>query len=359
MRFQFRIESRMKKVFSSIALIIILFFAGCVEKFTPEIDEVQYSPVVEGLITDQPEVYTIRLYWSIPVGERKIIPMGRCAVEVHDDQGHIYKFTETLTPGTYVSDSTTFQGVVGRKYTLCINTKNATLKGYSYESIPVEMQAVPQIDSLYYEKAQINGTLPWGGQEEGYQIYLDTYDPTGECRFFRWEYTETWKFEIPYAVPNQKCWITNNSRVINIKNTTFHSDNRIVCHPVVLITNETDRLSRRYSIIVNQYSLSEEEFAYWEKLRNVAQDVGSLYDIIPCSIPGNIFCVENPDEKILGYFSVSARTSKRIYINAKFALSFYFYILCQRDPELMALDTRCVDCTTRGTLKKPDFWEDY
>ena len=67
----------MKKVLSSIFLIIILITAGCVEKFTPDIDEVQYFPVVEGLITNQPEVYTIRLYWSIPVGETKIIPLGR------------------------------------------------------------------------------------------------------------------------------------------------------------------------------------------------------------------------------------------------------------------------------------------
>jgi hypothetical protein len=349
----------MKKILSSFVSIIILITAGCAEKFTPDIDDVQYIPVVEGLITNQPEVYTIRLYWSIPVGETKIIPLGRCDVKVHDDHGHIYKFTETSTPGTYVSDSTTFQGVVGRKYTLRINTNNATPKEYSYESVPVEMKAVPPIDSLYYEKALITGTLPWGSQKEGIQIYLNTYDPTGECRFFRWNYTETWKFEIPYIVPNQTCWITINSKDIDIKNTMTLSDSRIVCHPVILITNETDRLSRRYSIIVNQYSLSEEEFAYWEKLQNVTQDVGSLYDIIPFSIPGNIYCVEDPGEKILGYFSVSARTSKRIYINTIFPLSLYFYRQCAMDPVMMLYNPRCLDCTYRGTLKKPDFWVDY
>lgn len=348
----------MKKILSSFVLIIILIIAGCVETFIPDLDEVQYVPVVEGLITNEPEVYTIRLYWSIPVGETKTIPLGRCDVEVHDDLGHIYRFTETSTPGTYVSDSTTFQGVVGRKYKLRINTNNAALKGYSYESVPVEMKAVPPIDSLYYEKVSVTGVSPWGGQKEGYQIYLNTYDPTGECRFFRWNYTETWKFEIPYPALNQICWITNNSKDINIKNSMTLSDNRIVYHPVILITNETDRLSRRYSIIVNQYSLSEEEFVYWEKLKNLTQDVGSLYDIIPFSIPGNIYCIEDPGEKILGYFSVSARTSRRIYINTLFPSSFYFYIKCELDTLLMLYDRGCKDCTRRGTLKKPDFWED-
>ena len=94
-QFQFRFSSKMKKILSTFVSVIILIIAGCTEKFTPDIDEVQYIPVVEGLITDQPEVYTIRLYWSIPIGESKFIPLGRCDVEVHDDRGI---FTGSLKP---------------------------------------------------------------------------------------------------------------------------------------------------------------------------------------------------------------------------------------------------------------------
>jgi hypothetical protein len=47
----------------------------------------------------------------------------------------------------------------------------------------------------------------------------------------------------------------------------------------------------------------------------MSQDVGGLYDITPSAIPGNMFCVEDPGEQMLGYFSVSAKTSKRIYID--------------------------------------------
>ncbi len=74
---------------SILVLIISLMIAGCVEKFTPEIHEPQYRIVVNGLITNQPEVYTVRLSWTIPFGGKTSFPMAGCNVTVHDDLGHI------------------------------------------------------------------------------------------------------------------------------------------------------------------------------------------------------------------------------------------------------------------------------
>ena len=130
--------------------------------------------------------------------------------------------------------------------------------------------------------------------EEGSQVYLNTEDPLGKCKFYRWDYTETWKFRLPYSVPNNTCWITNNSDDINIKSTSVLTEDRISRFPVKFISNETDRLNVRYTILVNQYSLNEDEYIYWEKLQNISEEVGGLYDITPSSIPGNIFCIEDP-----------------------------------------------------------------
>jgi hypothetical protein len=378
----------MKVMPYGLVLIIPLIVAGCVEKFTPEIHEPRYRIVVNGLITNQPEVYTVRLYWTIPFGGKTSFPMAGCSVTVHDDLGHIYQFSESSTPGIYLSDKTTFQGVVGRKYTLRINTLNATPAHYSYESVPVEMKAVPPIDSLFYKKVIISEAALTMNSQEGCQIYLNTYDPDGDCRFYRWDYTETWKFQVQYSIiANQVCWISNSSKNINIKNTSSLSEDRISRHPLIFISNKTDRLSKRYSVIVNQYSLSENEFAYWEKFKNAIQDVGSLYDKIPSSITGNMFCVEDPDEQVLGYFSVSAKTSKRIYIDETFRGLVNIYEKCAdatldikapipglnewawiiyTSPEdaehpykVITWNKGCVDCTVRGTTTRPEFWEDF
>ena len=370
----------MKQLLFIVFVFFQLIINGCVTKFFPEIVDDQKLLVVEGLITDQPEVYSVKLSWSIPVGsEQKVRPISGWNVEVHDDLGNIYQYTESPDTGTYISDKETFQGVVGRIYTLYINTLGVSSSHHSFESIPVEMRAVPPIDSLFYEKVTIREGTESRGPVEGCQIYVNTYDPEGKCRFYRWDYSETWKFEIPYNVENQVCWITYNSAKINIKNTSVLSEDQINRYPLYFISNETDRLSVRYSILVNQYSLSQEEYTYWEQLNNITQDVGSLYDIMPSSIQGNLFCVEDPDQQVLGYFSVSAKTSSRIYIDEQFRGPVNHYNDCYGNtyatgefiPGLnvyrwifyvgqgyveTTFHKECADCTARGTLTKPDFW---
>lgn len=100
-----------------------------------------------------------------------------------------------------------------------------------------------------------------------------------------------------------------------------------------------------------------------------------------------LYCVENSDEQVLGYFSVSAKTSKRIYIDGIFSGLVNPYKDCIDDtvwtdnPEnikginvytwiiqeshdwsgnfyLLTEDHKCADCTVRGTTTRPEFWED-
>jgi hypothetical protein len=374
----------MKKVSYILVSIIILITGSCITKFIPETDENPDLLVVEGIITDQPEAYSVKLSHSMPLGKLAVVkPLTGCTVSITDDRENIYKLAES-EPGIYITNMTTFQGVVGRKYTLHINTNNATAKHYSYESVPMEMKSVPPIDSLYYEKVVIKEKDESSAPQEGCQVYLNTHDSEGLCKYYRWDYTETWKFMLPYFVPNQTCWITNKADVINIKNTSVLSEDRITRFPMKFISNETDRLDMRYSILVNQYSVSEDEFTYWEKLQNISEDIGGLYDIIPSSIPGNMFCIEDPAEQVLGYFSVSAKTSKRIYIDETFRGLPNLYLECPYDTvsyyaaipglnttvwviidepydgyKVLTLTKGCADCTVRGTTTKPDFWTDY
>jgi len=364
--------------------VLMLFIGSCITQFIPETDEDQNLLVVEGLVTNEINGNTIRLSLSMPLGKKAVVkPLRGCNVTVTDDMGSTMYFPESSTPGIYRSAS---QGIIGRKYTLHVRTNTLT-NNYSYESLPMEMKAVPPIDSIFYEKIKIADKTAWSPLKQGAQIYLNTYDPTGTCKFYRWDYNETWEFRLPYSVPvNNTCWISNNASVINIKNTSVMSEDKINRYPINFISNETDRLKVRYSILVNQYSLSEDEFDYWEKLQNVIQEVGSLYDIIPSSVPGNVFCVENPSVKVLGYFSVSAKTSQRFFIKDYFSGIINLYSECIADtiygsaPEISGLNITawileqnlyaqppytvitnirgCADCTVRGTIVEPYFWND-
>lgn len=376
----------MRRIFNIVIFLFILIISGCITQFVPDTDEDPNLMVVEGLISDQPEVYTIKLSRSMPLGKKTTLkPLKGCTVIIKDNMGHTYTATESSTAGTYLTTPGTFQGVIGRIYTLHINTNNSTINHYSYESMPMEMKAVPPIDSLFYEKVVIQEKTEHSSAKEGSQIYLNTHDPQGFCKFYRWDYIETWKFRVPYNVPNNTCWITNNSNEIDVKSMSVLAQNRISRFPLKFISNETDRLAVRYTILVNQYSLNEDEFTYWEKLQNISEEVGSLYDITPSSIPGNIFCIEDPAEQVLGFFSVSGKTSKRIYIDESFRGLVNYYSDCPSDtiygrgtipglngyvwviddqpyamPPYRVITEKkfCADCTVKGTTTQPAFWEE-
>jgi Domain of unknown function (DUF4249) len=371
----------------NISISLLLILNGCITQFIPQTNESQKLLVVEGLITDQPGPYTIKLSSTLPLGTRNMAtPVTGYNVFIIDDIGNTFQFKETDT-GTYVSEPAKFRGTIGRFYTLHIKAKTS-VNNHKYESYPIEMKPVPLIDSVYYQKIEIPGDYQsrWPDRPEGCQVYLNTHDPTGQCRYYRWEYIETWEFRLPYTVPNSTCWVTGYSDKINIKNIVSMADARILKYPLNFISNLTDRLKVKYSMLVNQYSINEDEYNYWEKLQNVSEQVGGLYDMIPASVASNVYCIDNPDEKILGYFSVSASTSKRIFIKDHFNSQANLYTddACIADTiwggayipnlnstvwiiidrlrsegyQVITYTHGCADCTTRGTTLEPSFWKD-
>jgi hypothetical protein len=368
-------------------LLATLLLNNCVTEFIPHTSEYKELLVVEGLITNMPEAYTIKLSRPQQLGlPSRPNPVVGCVVNVSDDSGQSFSFSEKA-PGIYVSNPSDFQGVVGRFYTLHITT-DLNSNNLKYESVPMELRAVPPIDSIYYEKVTLAESSPNTIFQEGCKIFLDTHDSTNQCKYLRWEYSETWEVHIPYTVPNNTCWITNNSDVINIKSTTVLAEDKVLRYPLNLVTNSTDKLATKYSIQVNQYSMNEDEYLYWEKSLNTSEQVGGLYDMLPASVPSNVYNSDYPDEKVLGYFSVSGKTSKRIFVKDRFSgvLNPYTNDICIADtiwgvmsdpirdlgtsvwviishplpPPAYRVTTRvkdCYDCTLRGSNIKPDFWQ--
>ena len=361
---------------------ILVILTRCVTEFVPVTKENQELLVVEALITNKPEAYTIKLSRSLPLGERLTSnPQKGASVTITDDNGGVYTTTET-TPGSYSTDPSVFIGETGRKYALHITLTEIGGVPKHYESLPVEMTVVPAIDSLYYEKVSLShlaGYTP----NDGAQVYLDTHSADNSCKYYRWEFVETWEFHLPYMVPNNICWISNSSSLINVKSTAAIAEDKIMRYPLNFISNETDRLSIKYSILVNQYSLNEDEFNYWDKFKNISEQVGGLYDITPSSVPTNIWCTDDPSERVLGYFSVSACSSKRLFIKSNFRGLINLYSNCIADtiwtpgpiPHLgtsiwviiehtipppsyrvTTYEKGCYDCTVRGTNDEPSYW---
>lgn len=374
----------MKTVRYITLIFLQIVVCGCVVNYVPVVNDYEEQLVVEGLITDQPGINTIKVSWSEQIWDRQFPrPLKGCIVSISDNLGNTHELTEGTSWGTYITDSATFCGVVGREYTLHIKTTKEP-QNFSYKSRPIKMLPVPAVDSVYYEKEVFRSTnIPI----DGCNIFLDTHDPSNTCKFYRWEYLETWEIGIPFDFPNKRCWASQKSDVLNIKNASFLPEAKVSRFPVVSIQDPDDRLTIKYSILVKQFSLNEEEYNYWAGLKNTMVQTGGLYDIIPATIPNNIYCVEDPNRDVLGYFCVSAVSSKRLFIEDEFSGINDTYSDCYSDtiftsrpdtlPDVNAgiawivvdnskenppsvivtYDMGCIDCRTRGTNIKPDFWD--
>jgi hypothetical protein len=365
-------------------ILLISMTVCCVKDFAPVTDEYGHAIIIEGLITDQPAGSYVKLSATYPLWRRTAPKdVSGCTVSISDDLGNLYILKETFKYGVYSADYMNFRGAVGREYTLRVNTTKEF--GFlTYESEPTRMIPVPSIDSLYYQKKIIKdprSTL------EGCDIFLDTRDPESRCQFFKWEYLETWEYHLPFEKIDKTCWLSVSSDGILIKNSTGFSGGAIKKQPVLSINNPVEKLNIKYSILVRQYSLNENEFLYWDRLKNLTDQTGGFYDIIPSDLPNNLYCVEDSLRKILGYFSVSSVTSKRLFIKEKFQGSDISYNGCMTDfiytnrpdtipgldiniwiledhlnekpPYIVCTRNKsCVFCEARGTSIKPDFWDD-
>ena len=365
-------------------LFIVLILQGCVVQFLPEAEDFKDYIAVDALITDQNSRYKIEVTRTSPLGQSFTkIPVMGCFVSITDDLGNVHQCPESK-PGLYVSDSLSFRGEVGRKYTLHIEAD-----GHQFESLPVEMNPVPQIDSLYAYIID-NNTYQLGKTVQGYQVYVSTHDPANKCKFYRWDFAETWEFRLPWVfatVVNTICWKSASSNNIYIQNTSSLTENKVTGYALNFITTETDRLQVKYSLLLRQYSLSEDEYVYWDKLKRITENVGGLYDVVPMSIESNIYCTDTPSEKVLGYFSVSSVASKRMFIDNTLTgfpdfykycpvdtipigipipnLDINVFILEELNPDpasgqgfryVLTRYKQCVDCTLSGTNIMPDYW---
>jgi hypothetical protein len=109
----------MKALRLLVILLILLISDGCIINYVPKISDYEEVLVVEGLITDQPGVYTIKISKSQPMWKKQYPqPLTGCIVSISDDLGKTYNLKEiTSAFGIYTTDQANFRGVPGRVYT--------------------------------------------------------------------------------------------------------------------------------------------------------------------------------------------------------------------------------------------------
>lgn len=190
--------------------------------------------------------------------------------------------------------------------------------GKEYLSDYTAAKISPPIDSVTWK------------QDDDAVIYAHAHDATNNTRYYRWDYTETWSYESVLSTAwgvkdgmifakdpitqTDSCWRTANSTNILVGSSIALSGDVISYFPIATIPRHTEKLSKRYSILVRQYAINAESFRYMQLIQKNTEQLGGLFDGQPSQLEGNIHAAGDPNEPIIGYVTASTVTEKRIFI---------------------------------------------
>lgn len=292
---------------------------GCKKPYNPSIvSSPNHYLVVEGVINTGSDPTVISISQTVNLGESvQSSPQVGYTVTIQDEAGNpVTELHSPLNNGKYSSN-----GAVNldpsKKYRLHIaNTQKV------YESDYIAVKNTPAIDSI--------GFVPKGSN---LNLYVNTHDATNNTRYYRWDFEETWRFHARYesglivdpvtkAIRNRNeseasyyCFTGDASSNILIGSTAKLVSDVVYQAPITTIPSTAEKISVRYSILLKQYALTKEAYAFWENIRKNTEQLGSIFDAQPSQLQGNIHCVTDPKEPVIGYISITNVQQKRIYIN--------------------------------------------
>ncbi len=316
----FRIK---KKIFFAITLFLIVV-SGCVEPFEISPQTFDDVLIVEATLTNEEKTQVISLSRTGILGSTEPIWEEGADVIIIQDSNSTLRFLETQ-PGIYESESE-FAALPTSSYQLSITTRD----GDSYTSSQENLPSSAVIDDVIARKITNDDGI------EGIEIFVNSFDATGQSKFYRYSYEETYKIiaplwnqfeafvvsENPPSVdirlrPQEEliCYGNNASSTSILFSTTTLNEDRVSELPIRFIEKSDFIIANRYSILVKQIVQTEQAFQFYEKLRELSSQGNLLSQSQPGFLIGNVFPDQETSKSVTGYFDVSSVSTKRLFFN--------------------------------------------
>ncbi|WP_339815800.1 DUF4249 domain-containing protein [uncultured Imperialibacter sp.] len=309
---------------TGVLTVCLVVLTTCITPFDPELTDEEPKLTVEGLITDQPGPYRVKLSYSTTYtsgNAKSDFTIYDAKVIIKDDVGNEEQLTYTKG-GTYETKADGIRGEVGRSYSVQIELSD----GKVYESVPEMLPAVPPIDTIYAEYRDISGEFLQGE----FDVFVESKDPKDEENYYLWRWNNFERLDycriyttgsgafklVTYAVPCCGiCFdIVNCPGCVNVAADKLMNGNRI--SRVQLLTFPYDD-RKPYFVEAEQYSVSKAAYEYWQMVDHLTTNSGGVFDKPPITIKGNLSNATDPDERVLGYFGASGLKTKSVYFSRR------------------------------------------
>jgi hypothetical protein len=305
-----------KSLLSGLFLCTILVLPFCKQAYEPPAVKANNNYlIVDGVIDIGPETVTsIKLNRTKNLSDTTsvFVPELHAKMTIQSSVGASYPLQDTAGNGDYTSQPLTLDNT--QQYRIVVTTSD----GRKYQSDLVSGKPTPPIDSISWK------------QPSDLTFYASAHDPTARTRYYRWDFIETWEHDAPLPTPwgvkdglifavdstNQRaqCWTTIHSTNVIIDNSIALSQDLIDQFPIYTIPNGDEKLGIKYSILVRQYALAADAYNYWLLVQKTSQGLGTLFDVQPTQLVGNIHCLSNPSEPVIGFASASSIQQQRLFL---------------------------------------------
>lgn len=367
----------------------IIFITSCRENYTPpEVTTDHNILVVEGFIDVNSDTSYFKLSRTQKLGSSTSSkPEKGASISILSAAGTVLtQFTERAN-GEYVVYGAALSQA--QSYRLKIITSNAKV----YQSDLVTGKITPAIDSV---------TWKIDNEKNGIQFFVNTHDASNSSLYYKWDCEETWEYRayfdaqykymgdtiIEMRDPTEqiyRCWRFTKTSQIFINTTERLSNDIINNEKILFVPKGSNRFDQRYSVLVKQRALTKEAYNYWEQLKQTTELGGSVFDVQPTQLLGNLYCVTNANEPVIGYISATTTAQKRIFIDKNdvptfiepypancelisvvpnrdsmrlyYAVRRYLPVAPDIQGAFLAAPQQCTDCRIfGGTTDKPSYW---
>ncbi len=371
-----------------ILLVLVIPLLQCKQPYnSPYVSPTTGYLVVEGYISgNTPTSFMLSRTIKLSADTTNPQELG-AIVEVEGNDNSVYPLTEQ-GGGVYSADTLPLNA--STKYRVRIRT---TIGGI-YLSDFAQYKVIPLIDSV-----------SWVAGADGVAIYVNTHDDGGNTRYYQWNYDETWEYHsaqeslyeyippstVEYRPPQDeiyRCWRNRSSSNILIATSAKLSKDVIYLQKLNEIAENSEQISVLYSTLVRQYALTDSGYNYLSLMRGNTESLGTIFDPQPSQLTGNIHCLTNSNEPVIGYVSAGTVQQQRIFIRRSEISSWYYAFSCAQPDTVVsnqpdslikyfytesfiplepgsshilvgwyANQRYCVDCTVQGgTTIDPSFW---
>jgi hypothetical protein len=363
--------------------VVFLLFDSCIEPFDIKGSAAEPILIVEGMVTDQPGPYTVTLSYARDL-EDQLSPVKMATgatVTLFDNNNNSETLVEKA-PGVYQTSSGGIQGVVGSQYFIRVTLSDQV----ELESAPEELVPVGELRKLYYEFDQnvSGGDDDYVNPSNGFSIYVDGEVLPEQKGRVRWRATGTFEMKtfpelrvkwvpstkgVLVAAPDPPecsgyyvykgaltylspcdcctCWVNQYNDDPVLSDPKFLEGGEATGVLVDFVPASRRLFHRKYYVEVEQMSISENLFEFWDAIKKQRETGTDLFQTPPPQVLGNI-SVKKGSIRVMGYFGASSVRTASVMLDA----SLLPYTL----PSIDTVTESCASVYKNSTYAKPLFW---